>query len=156
MIMKKPTALCLAAMVTAGSMACKDKFLTETPSDFVSPLSFYQNANDALSALTAAYATFIDLPSPLSNSSYVGRNLTMLVEYPTEVTTSRLSATNERSLIGTFHTQFNSAHAYLQTVWEAAYSGINRANAVINRVPAIPMDETRKAQIIGEAKFLRA
>jgi len=29
---------------------------------------------------------------------------TSIIEYPTEVTTSRLSATNERSLIGTFHT----------------------------------------------------
>jgi hypothetical protein len=156
MIMKKTTALCLAAMIGAGSMACKDKFLTESPADFVSPLNFYQNANDALSALTAAYATFIDLPSPLSNSSYLGRNLTMLVEYPTEVTTSRLSAANERSLIGTFHTQFNSAHAYLQTVWESAYSGINRANTVISRVPAIPMETVRRGQIVAEAKFLRA
>src|SRR5262245_5427612 len=145
-----------AAAAAAALTACQKDFLTENPSDFVSPTNFYQNQSDALSALTAAYATFVDLPSPLGNSAYFGRNLLMLIEYPTEVTTSRLSATNERSLIGTFHPNFLSSHTYLQSVWEAAYYGINRANSVIDHVPGITMDETRKAQIIGEAKFLRA
>ena len=149
--------LTAGAVATLHTTACRDKsFLTETPSDFVSPETFYRNANDALSALTAAYATFVDLPSPLSNSDYFGRNLFMLIEYPTEVTTSRLSAANERSMIGDFHTQFSSSHTYLETVWEAAYFGINRANTVIDRVPAIAMDTTRRKQIVGEAKFLRA
>jgi hypothetical protein len=41
-------------------------------------------------------------------------------------------------------------------VWEAAYFGINRANTVIDRVPAIDMDPVRRDQIVGEAKFLRS
>ena len=85
--------------VLAGLVAvvgCRRDFLTETPSDFVSPENFYRNAGDALAALSAAYATFVDQQSPLGNADYVGRNLWMLVEYPTEVTTSRLSAANER------------------------------------------------------------
>jgi len=148
------TAVAVTALV--GAAACQKDFLTENPSDFVSPTNFYRNQADALSALTSAYATFVDLPSPLGNAAYFGRNLLMLIEYPTEVTTSRLSATNERSLIGTFHTQFASNHPYLQTVWEAAYYGINRANSVIDHVPTIDMDKTRRDQIVGEAKFLRA
>lgn len=146
----------IAVAALASTAGCGNDFLTETPSDFVSPNNFYRNQADAVSALTAAYATFINLPSPLGNAAYFGRNLMMLIEYPTEVTTSRLSAANERSLIGTFHTQFASSHPYLQTVWEAAYYGINRANSVLAHVPDITMDETRKAQILGEAKFLRA
>ena len=140
----------------AGTTACSDDFLSEVPSDFVAPENFYRNQADALSAVSSAYSTFIDLPSPLGNADYLGRNLSMLIEYPTEMTTSRLSATNERSLIGTYHTQFNSTHAYLEGVWQAAYFGINRANTVIDRVPAIDMDATRRDQIVGEAKFLRA
>jgi hypothetical protein len=136
--------------------ACNDDFLTETPSSFVAPENFYRNEGDALSALTAAYATFVDQHSPFSNSDYLGRNLTMLVEYPTEVTTSRLSGGNERSMIGNFHAQFTSSHPYLETVWQVAYAGINRANSVIDRVPDVPMNETRRDQIVAEAKFLRA
>ena len=140
----------------AGVTACSDDFLSEVPSDFVAPENFYRNQADAISAVTSAYATFIDLPSPLGNADYLGRNGSMLIEYPTEMVTSRLSATNERSLIGTYHTQFNSTHAYLESVWTAAYFGINRANTVIDRVPAIDMDATRRDQVVGEAKFLRA
>jgi len=140
----------------AGVTACSDDFLTEVPSDFVAPENFYRNQSDAISAVTAAYATFINLPSPLGAADYLGRNMSMLIEYPTEMTTSRLSATNERSLIGTYHTQFNSTHPYLEGTWQAAYFGINRANTVIARVPTIDMDVTRRDQVIGEAKFLRA
>ena len=140
----------------AGAIACSDDFLSEVPSDFVAPENFYRNQSDAISAVTAAYATFINLPSPLGTADYLGRNMAMLIEYPTEMTTSRLSATNERSLIGTHHTQFNSTHPYLQSTWQAAYFGINRANTVIARVPEIDMDPTRRDQVVGEAKFLRA
>ncbi len=154
--MKNPLRAAALLATFATATACHDNFLTETPSDFVAPESFYRNEGDALSALSAAYATFVDQNSPLSNSDYVGRNLWMLVEYPTEVATSRLSAANERSLIGNYHTQFSSSHTYLETVWEAAYSGINRANSVIDRVPAVPMDTLRRKQIVAEARFLRS
>jgi hypothetical protein len=144
----------LAAL--SGLTACTGDFLTENPTSTVSPASFYKTRGDALSALTAAYATFINLPSPLNVANYFGRDLLMLIEYPTEVVTSRLSAGNERSLMGGYNTQFTSTHSYLQLVWEAAYAGINRANTVIARVPAIEMDPTRRDQIVAEAKFLRS
>jgi starch-binding outer membrane protein, SusD/RagB family len=41
------------------------------------------------------------------------------------------------------------------TVWYDLYVGINRANQVLDNVPNIAMDNTLKAQYIGEAKFLR-
>jgi starch-binding outer membrane protein, SusD/RagB family len=146
-------ALALAAGTLAAA-GCGDKFITETPVDFVAPENFYQSQTDALASVNAAYATFIN--QPLGSASYVGRNMFMLVEYPTDVLTSRLSATNERSLIGNFNPQFSSSHPYIETTFQTAYAGINRANTTIARVPAVPMDAARKAQIIGEAKFLRA
>ncbi|MEO7455941.1 MAG: RagB/SusD family nutrient uptake outer membrane protein [Gemmatimonadaceae bacterium] len=147
--------LALAALAI-GVPACGKDFLTEVPADFVAPENFYGNAGDAVAAVNAAYASFINLQSPLSRDQYLGRNFWMMAEYSTEVATSRLSAANERSLVDNYHTQFTSAHPYIQGVYEAAYAGINRANSVIARVPAVPMDETRKNQIVAEAKVLRA
>ena len=145
-----------ATLLIAGFLAtgaCQD--LTEVPSDFVAPENFYKNGDDAVAAVNAAYATFVNLPS--SSDAYVGRNFFMLVEYPTEYVTSRLSAGNERSWMGAFAPQFNSTHAYIEGYWKAAYAGINRANAVIGRVPGIAnMDSTRRNRAVGEAKFLRA
>jgi hypothetical protein len=36
------------------------------------------------------------------------------------------------------------------------YRGINRANVVVARVPAVAMDSARRAALVGEAKFVRA
>jgi hypothetical protein len=140
----------------SGLAACTGDFLTETPTASVSPANFYKTQADALSSLTSAYATFINLSSPLGTADYFGRNMLMLIEYPTETVTSRLSAGNERSLMGGYNAQFQSNHAYLESTWEAAYFGINKANTVIDRVPKIEMDPTRRDQIVGEAKFLRS
>jgi len=148
--------IALLAAVAMPLAACGDDFLQETPADFVAPQTFYKTSGDAIAAVNAAYATFITPGNGIGSSDYMGRNLWMLLEYPTEVVTSRLSAANERSLVDNYHTQFTSAHPYLLGVWRAAYSGINRANSVIARVPAVEMDATRKNQIVGEAKFLRA
>jgi hypothetical protein len=147
--------LALAAVVVVVP-ACSKDFLTEVPQDFVAPETFYHNADDATAAVNAVYASFINLQSPLSRDQYLGRNYWMIAEYATEVATSRLSATNERSLVDNYHTQFNSAHPYIQGIYEAAYAGINRANSAIARVPDVPMDATRRTQLVAEAKFLRA
>jgi len=136
--------------------ACDDEFLTEVPSDFVAPENFYRNADDALAAVNAAYASFVNLRSPLSNDDYYGRNFFMVTEFQTETITNRLSATNERSLVDNFHTQFVSTHPYIETIWQAAYAAINRANSVIGRVPAVPMNEALRNRVVAEAKFLRA
>ena len=43
-----------------------------------------------------------------------------------------------------------------ENFWKARYQGINRANTVIQALETVNMDETKKAQALGEAKFLRA
>jgi hypothetical protein len=148
------TVVALAATVLVMP-GCQKDFLTEVPSDFVAPETFYRNAGDAIAATNAAYATFINLQG-LSSSNYVGRNFWMVTEYPTEVVTSRLSRDNERSVIDNYNITYTSSHPYLEGIYQAAYAGINRANSVLAHVPGITMDETRKAQLLGEAKFLRA
>jgi len=148
--------LTVAALSCLALSACSDKFLTESPIDFVGPTNFYGNAGDALAATNAAYASFVTLPSPLSNDGYYGRNFFMIVEYPTEVVTNRLSAGNERSLYDNYNPTMTPAHPYLQSVWQSAYAGINRANSVIDRVPDVPMDTVLRRRLVAEAKFLRA
>lgn len=144
--------LVLAALgaLTAG-VACNDKeFLTEKPFDFIGPTNFYRNSGDALAAINGVYADFINS----TGDNYYGRNFVMLVEHPTEMWTSRLSATNERSMPDVY--SLFPGHAYIQSVWASAYDAINRANSVLDHVPAIDMDKTLRDRIVAEAKFLRA
>lgn len=142
--------LVVAAAVLLGT-ACNDKqFLTERPFDFVGPANFYGNAGDAAAAVNAVYSAFINS----TGDNYYGRNFVMLAEHTTEMWTSRLSATNERSQPDVY--AIPVGHAYVQSVWQSAYLAINRANSVIEHVPGIPMDTTVRNRIVGEAKFLRA
>jgi len=132
-------------------LACNDKqFLTEQPFDFIGPANFYRNSGDALAALNGVYADFINS----TGDNYYGRNFVMLVEHTTEMWTSRLSATNERSLPDVYALPIS--HAYVQSVWASMYDAINRANSVLDHVPEIDMDTTLRKRIVGEAKFLRA
>lgn len=132
-------------------LACNDKqFLTEQPFDFIGPANFYRNGGDAVAAINGVYADFINS----TGDNYYGRNFVMLVEHTTEMWTSRLSATNERSQPDVY--AIPVSHAYVQSVWASAFDAINRANSVLDHVPGIDMDTTMRKRIIGEAKFLRA
>src|SRR5215831_12096595 len=147
---KRMTILALLGALTLG-IACDDKkFLTEQPFDYINPQNFYKNSGDALAAINGVYADFINS----TGDNYYGRNFVMLVEHPTEMWTSRLSATNERSQPDVY--AIPVSHSYVQSVWASAYDAVNRANSVLDHVPSIDMDTALKNRIIGEAKFLRA
>src|SRR5207248_3187575 len=148
--MNKRMTIVAALSAVTVALACNDKkFLTERPFDFIGPTNFYRNAGDALAAVNGVYADFINS----TGDNYYGRNFVMLVEHPTEMWTSRLSATNERSQPDVY--AIPVSHAYVQSVWASAYDAINRANSVLDHVPAIDMDTTLRKRIIAEAKFLR-
>ena len=51
---------------------------------------------------------------------------------------------------------WDATHPWLHGFWNRAYADIYKANIVLDKVPAIPMNEDRKAQILAEARFLRA
>src|SRR5215208_5583452 len=144
-------ALAIAAALSLTTTACNDEaFLTEQPIDFVGPANFYRNSDDALAAVNGVYSGFVNT----SSSNYYGGLFVMLVEYPTEMMTPYLSAGNERSTVDNY--TFTPSHNYIYQSWLGAYAMINRANSVIERVPAITMDATLRDRIVGEAKFLRA
>ncbi|WP_406566848.1 RagB/SusD family nutrient uptake outer membrane protein [Dyadobacter helix] len=116
--------------------------------------SYYKTASDAEKGLIAVYdalgglyggpaATMV--PDYSADQVYprgvVGRNsLTLFTTEPTYTIQRSAGRTNESA----------------QQIWISGYSGIEKANWIIAKVPDATMDETRKKQIIGEAYFLRA
>lgn len=148
---KTLSAIALAAITTGVIAGCDDEaFLTEVPYDFVGATNFYKTSGDALAAISGVYATLINT----TGDNYYGRNFVMLTEFPAEAVTVYLSATNERSLVDNY--TFTASHSYIYSTWTSAFAAINRANSVVERVPAIPMDTTLRKRIVAEAKFLRA
>ncbi|HYH79495.1 MAG TPA: RagB/SusD family nutrient uptake outer membrane protein, partial [Longimicrobium sp.] len=150
-------ALALLAVAALGTAGCKDDFLTEVPYSFVSPENLFTSSDGALAALSGTYAAFQARVPELgvSDVDYYGRQYWMLVEYPTEVVTLRLGATNERTEPDIFRVR--PTHNYIIGVWRAAFHAVNRANSVIDNVPGIAsMDAGLRDRVVAEARFLRA
>ncbi|MDJ1504199.1 RagB/SusD family nutrient uptake outer membrane protein [Xanthocytophaga agilis] len=128
--------------------------LNETVYSSIAENNFYKTASDAEAGLTAVYGALGDLysgPSPLMIADFsadqvyprpvVGRNTYTLYSYDPNYTTAK---------------SFGRAFESPLDVWQNCYRGIERANWVIDRVPSIAMETTRRDQIVAEAYFLRA
>lgn len=127
-------------------LASCTSLLDENPETFIAPASFYRNIQEATAAV---YGVYDMLPS-MYNNPY----MTAFADVSSnnfKVTSA--SATDFQPY--DIHS-IGTANSLTTNFWEASYRGINRANAIIDRVPAVDADETSKKEIIAEAKFLRA
>jgi starch-binding outer membrane protein, SusD/RagB family len=128
--------------------------LEETVYSQIYTENFYQSAADAEAAITAVYGPLADMyygPAPLIVADFsadqvyprpvVGRNTFTLFNYDQNFTSQK-----------SFNREFESP----VQIWRSVYAGIEKANWVIERVPATNMDAARRTVILGEAYFLRA
>ncbi|MBC7922805.1 MAG: RagB/SusD family nutrient uptake outer membrane protein [Ferruginibacter sp.] len=125
-------------LLVAG--ACE---LKEEPYSFLSPDQFYQTASDAESGLTNAYANVAGLYNRVG---------WQLPDYSADQMFPRAVVAREQLTVFSFDATYPLVSEY----WSFCYTGLNRTNVVLERVPAIQMDPVRKRQILAEAYFLRA
>ena len=140
-------------LVAAPVSACND-MLTEHPKDRISTDAFFQTPADAKAAIAATYR-------PLSTGALWGTNLQWALNAATDE--SRVGPEEENpNIVALTQLAWTTTNPYIAGstasggAWSGLYQMITRANLVLARVPDITMDETQKAQILGEAKFLRA
>ena len=133
---------CLAA---AGFVGACDNFLNPNPSDVLAPENFYKTSSDAIAAVNGIY-------EQQKWGHWLG------FWYISDIATDDIIATANFGSDGhrMANYTFDPAEWPLGDMWGNRYTTINRANAVLDRVPDITMDETLKARLLGEAHFLRA
>ena len=141
------------ALALIAAPACTD-LLTEQPKDRISSDAFFQTAADAKAAIAATYR-------PLSTGSLWGTNLQWALNAATDE--SRVGPEEENpNIVALTQLSWTTTNPYIAGsnasggAWGGLYQMITRANLVLARVPDITMDDTQKAQILAEAKFLRA
>lgn len=112
----------------------------------LSPDVFWRNATDAEAGLTSVYATLPSIPA----FGRIGLGL-MLIQRSDEVDPFPQINVNDGGI-------FNATPDFprLNEPWGEFYKQISAANQVLGNVPEIDMDANRKAQILAEARFLRA
>lgn len=128
--------------------------LDEVPYSSIFMDQFYKTAADAEAAINGVYNDMAGLyagPSALLVPDFsadqvyprpvVGRNtLTLFIFDPEYSVQSSFDRVAESPL----------------NIWQRSYAGIEKANWVLDKVPAIVMTESRRNEILGEAFFLRA
>lgn len=133
----------LAAAALAG--ACKNDVNITNPNQPTSA-TFFKTADDANAGLVATYSALVRLGTFQRWQSFTfdGRS---------DAGTS-FSPWSDLQNYNKF-TQPNYNFDAPRDHWSDNYILINRANQVINQVPAIQMDPTQRSTIVAEAKFLR-
>ena len=131
--------------------ACGDDFLQRDPIIGTTLENYYQSEDDALAAVIAAYAALQFEMTPAGHFRWFWGDI---MSDDSVKGGSGDNDTPELRLLEEFQGPVNTE--LLEAEWAADYEGIYRANVVLERVPPIEMDETRKAAILGEARFIRA
>lgn len=142
--------LLLLAMVLVAT-GCEKEFLQRNPKVGVTEANFYQNADDAVSAVNAAYSALQYEITPSGHFRWFWGDIV------SDDAIKGGSGDNDVASLGRLENfDGRPTNELLESEWNADYKGIYFANLVIKNVPPIEMDPFLKAQVISEAKFIRA
>ncbi|GAB3334612.1 RagB/SusD family nutrient uptake outer membrane protein [Larkinella ripae] len=142
--MKKIAVLLL---ITGLIVGCSDQALDVENVNELTTDNYYKTEEDALKAVNAAYAT-------LASPDLYSQIMHLTQELMSDETEATVSASP--SLIAMREAESDATNELYNFIWSGCYQGIYRANLAITRIPGVPMNESRKNRLMGEAYFLRA
>ena len=136
-------ALPLLVLAVAGLAGCGD-FLEKSPLSAIGSDQFYQTEQQAVAATNAVY----DVLTPM-------HQLAGMLQLG-DIAANTIEVEGHDNM-GPYDGHFVEAgDNALLNFWNLTYNGINRANAVIDRLPAAQFSPAVRDRLIGEARYLRA
>ncbi|MFT4024265.1 MAG: RagB/SusD family nutrient uptake outer membrane protein [Flavihumibacter sp.] len=145
----------LGLSLLAGSGCSKD-FLEKENKKELSGASFWKTREQALQAITATYAA---LQSATGDKWTWFEETYVASEYKTDEMMNNKAEGYGKSLQSFSYTTDESGFT---NFWHMCYAGINRANQCIENIPNVSsnaqtgLTDEEKAELVAEAKFLRA
>ncbi|TGD82291.1 RagB/SusD family nutrient uptake outer membrane protein [Hymenobacter wooponensis] len=143
----KISTLLLAGGLLLGATGCENGLLDKVNPNRPNTDQFWKTENDAVRAVTGMYGGLQVIGTygqrwhfatvPRSDEAFSQSPYVELAQY-------------------TRFIQPNTTFEYTYFMWIDMYRAIFRCNQVLERVPAIPMDETLKKRLLAEALFVRA
>ena len=149
--------ICLFVILLAAGLAGCKKLLTEKPSSFLTTDQFYKTSSDAELAITGVYEILnaVDVQGN-GNQPMWGATMQYLTTMGCDEQIGDVTfLAGQPNFLSLCNYTYTSENTLLWYTYAALYAGINRANFVIERVPSIDMDTTRRGQIVAEARFFR-
>ncbi len=138
--------LILLIVITFGC----NKQLDLQPIGPVSDTSFYKTEADAMAAVNACYNSLLRI------SSQGGWAVSGWEIYGDIMSSDVQSHQDIVDYVQIQQSTLFPNNMTLRNLWQGGYAGIYRANVVLEKLPAIKMDEALKSRLIGEAQFIRA
>ncbi len=146
LIMKKIFKFFVIAGLCVVSASCTK--LDEEPTSILVPSQYFNTEADAEAAVMGIY-------SLVSNGDGYGRRLTMVLQLlGDDMDIADIGTQSSRIQLNNF--SHDASNQDILAVWRTAYLGIGAANAAIDGIPKVQMDEKKKNALIAEARVLRA
>lgn len=138
-----------AAILGTVLFACDSLLEEQVPQNSVDPTVVFSDASGARAALNGAYDV-------LQSANYYGTRFVIMPD----MHGGNLAHTGTFPSFAEFvNRAILTNNAEVTNMWTTIYSGINRANQIIDKVPGVgdpALSPTEKDQIVGQAYFLRA
>jgi len=131
--------------ILIGLFGCDDELLDQENPNSITPATFWQTGDDLEKGVIGAY-------SPITGVQYYGRMFVFGTDYRDDVING--FAVSPRTAAGRF--QGTSDVAAVRVIWQEGWKAIVRANEAIFQATDIEMDGARKAELTGEALFIRS
>ncbi len=130
------------------SFSCEET-LVEDPVSLATADGYYTTEKGINDGLKATYAPF---------RRFYGRQEGFFMTVTgTDIFTNGFGGVANAPDINNYSPNLLGTNGMITTIWDQFYTGINQANTVIGRAPDVEdIDETERARVIGEARFLRA
>lgn len=133
------------------SLCSCESWLEENPRSSLVLDNFYQNADHAEVAIAGIYA--FNRGMYLGAGTY-GETPFAMLEMATGHFITKIG--QAQYAIESGDLDVKPENPYVLNWWQNCYQGIEAANLALDNIPSITMDETRKNQLLGEARFFRA
>jgi hypothetical protein len=138
----------ILSFIILGSMSCSDDFTDLAPVSQRNTSTFYKTAGDMQIATNAIYNT-------LQKDGCYNQSYWILQELRSDNTFWDGTGLAEEVTVFDKFTNISTSNIS-EDAWNDSYQGIARANIVLSNIDAIEMDATLKANLKGEALFLRS
>ncbi|GBF22392.1 susD family protein [Arenibacter sp. NBRC 103722] len=150
-IMKKNRYILIAFLTISSLISCSDDFIEVANKETLTDSSFWQTESHALQALTATYGA---LHGADGSKWTFFEEIYVAMAYRGDDIINNTAETYGRTLASFSNTTEESGP---YNIWKAAYTGIGRANQILEKVPEMEaLSQETKDVIVAEAKFLRA
>lgn len=147
--MKRKIKISLFVVLTAVGVSCTTDFLEVKPIGTTTEDNYYKDETEARAALVSVY----DI---MRKNSGGFENIITMFNAASDDHYAGGGSDSDGAGIQSFSNYTINPYTIPRSYWSDYYRGIYRANQLLLKLPAVPMDENVKARYTAEAKTLRA